>query len=377
MPPPVAAGSLELIAARSPEVEGIWRALERRAQPAYFLTWGWIENWLACLTAADLPELAILRGPDGVQAACFLSRRRNLRRHLLPTRTVYLNETGVAHIDEVCIEHNGLLRAPDSSMSLATLLALLPDWDEVQLTALAPDAFAELGSAADHQVRIEREVASPFVDLATVRAAEGGYLSLLGSNTRAQVRRSRRRVGDLTLEVAGSLAQAFEIYDELVALHTASWRERDQPGAFADPWFDRLHRRLITQRFASGEIQLVRLRAGTATLGCGYNLISSGRVLFYQSGLAHIEDPTIKPGYLLHAATIEHDAAAGYAVYDFLAGDSAYKRALSTGSIRMTWARVQRQLARFALEAQLRRWKHELVAWHRARTADGRAKLPE
>jgi len=358
--------TMELCVARSPRVEPIWRELEARAQPSYFQTWGWIENWLAFVPRDAAPQLATFTGADGVvEAACFLARRRVFRRHLLPTRTVFFNETGVPHIDAVCVEHNGLLRAQGTHLTLAALLALLPDCDELRLSALAPDAFVDLGSGSGHRVRIEREVASPFVDLAAVRAADGGYPSLLGSSTRANLRRGQRRIGEHALEVAASVEQALEIYGELVALHTTSWRERGEPGAFADPWFERLHRRLITRRFASGEIQLVRLRAGTTTLGCGYHFVSSGRVLFYQSGLARHADPVVKPGYLLHAAAIEHAARAGHTIYDFLAGDAPYKRSLSTGAIRMTWACVQRELARFAVEDQLRRWKHGFSAWRR------------
>src|SRR5262249_50784750 len=141
---------------------------------------------------------------------------------------------------------------------------------------------------------VDREIAAPFVDLAQVRAA-GDYLALLSANTRAQIRRARRALGACELEIAGSTAHALEIYDELVELHSASWRARGQDGAFADPWFERFHRRLIERRFAHGETELVRLRAGRTTIGCVYNLIANDRVLFYQSGLARFDDPRVKP----------------------------------------------------------------------------------
>jgi CelD/BcsL family acetyltransferase involved in cellulose biosynthesis len=355
---------LELTVPESPRVEATWRLLEARAQPPYFLTWGWIENWLACLAPGDRPELATFRSDDGPVAACFLARRRVRRRHLLPTRTMFVNATGIPHIDDLCLEHNALLGAPDARVSLTEVLRLLPGgWDELQIAALDRDAM-DLEAGPHHLVHVEREVAAPYVELAAVRA-RGDYAALLGSNTRAQLRRSRRRLGergDLRLEVARDAEHARAIYDELVALHTARWRERGQPGAFADPWVDGFHRRLIAQRFAHGEIQLLRLRAGARTVGCAYNLISSGRVLFYQSGLARFDDAAIKPGYALHAAAIEHAAHAGHAVYDLLAGDTRYKRALATDAAPLLWVRIQRKLIRFAVEEQLREWKRELAA---------------
>lgn len=357
---------LVLLDARDPRVASIWRALEVAARPVYFQTWSWIEAWLRALPPEVLPQLAVISRNGAVVAACFLGRRTQFRHGLLPVRGRYLNTTGVEGLDELLVEHNGLLCAPGEVCQLGALVELLPrDWDELVLPAVGVDAF---GPHLDprYRLRVTGEVVAPFVDLARVRAA-GDYLKLLSANTRSQIRRARKVAGPLVIEVASSAAHASEIYDELVALHTASWRERGEPGVFADPWFDRFHRGLIAERIGHGEIDLVRLRAGNRTIGCTYNLIANGRVLFYQSGLARFDDPHMKPGYLCQAAAIERAAAAGHAVYDLLAGESRYKSSLSTGATPLTWLRVQRRLARFAIEDQLRVWKRAYVAWCAAR----------
>jgi CelD/BcsL family acetyltransferase involved in cellulose biosynthesis len=355
--------TLALLDAQDPHVEPIWRALEAAARPAYFLTWGWISTWLEALPAAARPQLAVVRQGATAVAACFLGRRRLLRHGLVPTRTRSLNATGVAQFDELCIEHNAMLCVPGIAWPLQALIEGLPsDWDELALPAI--DA-TPLAPPDGYQLVVDREVSAPYVDLARVRAA-GDYLSLLGANTRAQIRRARRLVGPCTLEVASSPAQALEIYEELVALHTASWRRRGEPGAFADPWFDRFHRRLIAQRFAHGEIELLRLRAHGQTVGCVYNLVAHGRTLFYQSGLAPFPSPQIKPGYLCQAAAIEHAAASGAAIYDLLGGDARYKASLSTGATRLIWVRVQRPLVRFALEESVRDLRRAYRAWRAA-----------
>ncbi len=199
-------------------------------------------------------------------------------------------------------------------------------------------------------------MASPYVDLARVRAA-GDYLALLSPSTRAQIRRTRRGLGALTVEEAADARQALAFYDELVALHARRWRARGLPGAFADPWIDRFHRRLIERRFPHAEIQLLRVRAGGDTVGCLYNLVAGGRVLFYQGGLAEHADPRVKPGYACHAEAVRVNAAAGRAAYDFLGGEGRYKRSLATDEARLAWARVQRPLARFSVEDRLAAWR--------------------
>jgi CelD/BcsL family acetyltransferase involved in cellulose biosynthesis len=360
------APGLTWLDARDPAVEAVWRTLEAAARPAYFLTWGWIENWLAALPTESMPRLAVIHDRGQAIAAGFFGRRRWLRHGVMPVRGLYLNATGIPRLDELCIEHNGLLCRPTGALPLAALVGLLPrDWDELVLPGIAAGELEPRALGEGLRLVVDGEVPAPFVDLERVRQA-GDYLALLGSNTRAQIRRARREVGRCELEVAGSVGQALAIYDELIALHTESWRERGEPGVFADPWFTRVHRRLIERRFAHGETELLRLRAGGKTIGCTYNLISNQRVLFYQSGLARSTDPHVKPGYLCQAAAIERAAATGAATYDLLAGEARYKTSLSTGTTRLAWLRVQRRLARFAIEDRARQWKRAFVAWRAA-----------
>jgi CelD/BcsL family acetyltransferase involved in cellulose biosynthesis len=357
--------ALDLIDPRDPRIERVWHDLEARAQAPYFLSWGWVENWLAALPVDDTPALAVLHEAGQPAAAFFLGSRR-VRRHLvMPSNALFFNATGVPRHDELCIEHNGLLAGPGARRSLAAILDLLPgEWDELFLPAIDRYAFDDLGagSLGAYRVRIDREASAPFVDLEAVRSVEGGYISLLGASTRTQLRRTRRIVGSIDVEVAQDVRHALDIWGELLRLHACRRAGRGERGAFADPWFERFHRRLILSRLASGEIQLLRVRAGSETIGCLYNFVYRGRVLFYQSGLAAFDDPHIKPGYLCHAAAVEYNALAGHQIYDLLGGRSRYKQSLATGATRLVWLRVQRPRVRFALEDSLRRWRHALSA---------------
>lgn len=304
------------------------------------MSWGWIEAWLASLPADARPVLAVLR--DG-EAAAWFGRRRVTRHHVITSRAWFLQQTGVPRFDELCVERVG---AVGDAGALRELIAgLPPSWDEIVLPGVDREIVTALGN---DRVFVERAVAAPYVDLARVRGST--YPQLLGSSTRAQLRRAQRGLGPLVVEEATDAAHATSIYDELVQLHGARWRAAGQPGAFADPWFDAFHRRLIEARLASGEIQLLRVRAGERTVGCLYNFVYRDRVAFYQCGLAAPAGPHDKPGLVTHAAAIEHAARAGLAIYDFLAGEARYKRNLSTDTAELVWARFQRPLARFAVE---------------------------
>jgi CelD/BcsL family acetyltransferase involved in cellulose biosynthesis len=352
---------LELVDPLSPRVEAIWCALEQRAKPSYFLTWGWVENWLACLPTHQAPQLAVVTGDDGPVAACFLAKRRVLRHGFVPSRALYVNYTGHDAYDELTVEHNTLLADPDGGASLASLVTLLPDsWDELFLPAFDADAIKRLAETTlpdGMRVQIDRDHADYQIDLGRVRASKDGYVPLLGSSTRAQMRKAQRAAGTVTFEIAADDQQAQDIYDELVTLHQRSWRMRGFPGAFADPWFDRFHRRLIARRFRHGEIQLLRVKNADLTIGCIYNFVASGRVLFYQSGFGSPADKQLRPGYLCHQLAIEHCAKQGLEVYDLLGGDARYKASLATDEKRLVWARVQKKRLQFTLEARARAWR--------------------
>ncbi len=347
---------LALVDPYSLEAERIWRDLEVASPPSYFLSWGWIESWLATLPRDQTPPMAVIDAGGAPIAACFLGHQLVLRHGVMPSRARYLNVTGTQRFDELWIEYNGLVGA---NLSLSELLALLPwGWDELYLPALHAGAFGDLEQAGDVRVRIDRQVPSYFVDLE--RARPKGYLAMLSSQTRSQVRRAQREAGTCVVQIARDPSEAIDIYSELVALHGAQWRAKGKPGAFADPWFDRFHRRLITQRFAHGEIQLLRVRGDQAgTIGCLYNHVYRGRVLQYQSGVAAFDNAHLKPGFVCHAAAIEHALAHGLAIYDFLGGDMRYKKQLSTDQTTLTWARVQRRRLRFLLEDRLRAWRNK------------------
>ncbi|MBV8759103.1 MAG: GNAT family N-acetyltransferase [Deltaproteobacteria bacterium] len=338
--------NVEILDAHEHRAGPLWIALESDNRN-YFLSWPWIDHWLSSLPRSHAPRLAILRDGNAAIAAGLFGRRRVIRHHVVPSRAWFLNATGDSRFDELAIEHNGLVGA---RVPLAALVAGLPEeWDELVLPAIDRDAFGT-PIAEGVRVHVDREAACPYVDLQRVRDADGGYLGLLGPATRAHLRRARRVLGELTVEIATDPDHALDIFGELVELC---------PDAFADPWFERFHRDLIAARY--GECELVRVRNGAQTIGCLYNFAYRRRVLCYQSGLASFADPHVKPALVCHAAAIANAAARGDDVYDFLVGDGRYKQHLATGTSHLRWLRVQQPRIRFSIEDRLRDWKHALA----------------
>ncbi|MEY4754083.1 MAG: hypothetical protein RJA44_1758, partial [Pseudomonadota bacterium] len=199
------------------------------------------------------------------------------------------------------------------------------------------------------------------VDLAAVRHKQGDYLALLSSNTRSQIRRSIKeyeKLGPLRCTPATDAAQAQQFLDRLAELHQQHWVERGEPGAFASAHFRRFHAKLIERNHARGEIQLLRISVGERDLAYLYSFVLGGRVYFYQSGFDYaLIEKHSRPGLVAHLYGVQHNAALGHLVYDFMAGDSRYKQNLATLNEPMTWTTLRKPAWRFRLEQALREWR--------------------
>jgi CelD/BcsL family acetyltransferase involved in cellulose biosynthesis len=340
-----------------------WRTLEQRAACSFFQSWRWIGTWLAALPGEIEPLCLRARVGDETVGLALLTPRRVRRHGVIGSRQLHLSATGHAELDRLTIEYNGFLL--DSRLAgdvqrallahLATRRAL---WDELVLDGMRPSIMAAL-DGIDGAVVLRQRSVCPYVDLAALEGADG--LVGLGPNTRHQIRRMHRLCADSALEIAGTVAEGLAFLAELAELHQAQWQARGQPGAFATDFLRDFHHRLVAEALPAGEAQLLRARAGDGrVIGHLYNFVYRDRVYAYQSGFPQHADNRLKPGLLSHHLAILLNRANGLRFYDFMAGDSRYKRSLSNRQDELIWVVVQRPAARFAVERGLRGLKARL-----------------
>jgi CelD/BcsL family acetyltransferase involved in cellulose biosynthesis len=248
--------------------------------------------------------------------------------------------------ERVHVEYNRVLARPGEERAVAgALLEALREaggWDELLLPGFAP------ADAAYWEARWDAE---PSPVCALSEAGEDGVLGLLSSGVRRRVRQSLRAYGELETEVAHTPAQALDVLDELIELHGRRWAADGAAGAFASPRLVGFHRDLAERWAESGRVRLFRARAGGETVGCLYGMVEDDRLLFYQSGLRAESDNRRRPGLVAHVAFMEACRRDGLREYDFLAGESRYKRELSTGAVELLWGTVRRPGPRQALRA--------------------------
>ena len=349
------------------QVASVWDELCRQSGASFFLTADWVENWLSIFGQHLEPEILVFRCGDSAVGACLIARQV-VRIKGIPFRRVFLNCSGEPPADGTCIEYNRLLCLPGHEQEVSSeLRAHLAGthWDEFVLPGM------ELGPGTDaltaDAFRISKSAsASRYVDLVPLRQEGKAYESTLSSNTRQQIRRSLRFYeelsGPVAIKQAATEAETSQFFNELIELHQKSWVGKGERGAFSSEKFLAFHRRLIERTFSKDGVHLLRVSTGSAVIGVLYCFFHRGRVYFYQSGFSYHDDNRSKPGLLTHFLAINHylSSRPDAVDYDFLAGDSQYKRSLAKQQRLLEWIVVQRPTLRVRLVEALRRLKKKL-----------------
>jgi CelD/BcsL family acetyltransferase involved in cellulose biosynthesis len=336
-----------------PEIAEEWRALHAVSPEASaFTSAAWTSAWFQVFGPILKPKIYTLTSNGAVRAAWILVRRTDPW-HGVPLRRVYFGTAGEDEADSPCIEHNGLVCQPDfRDEALRAIQTTFAEsrWDELMLHGVTP-GFAEALSAGRQTAMRVAPVYG--VDLELVTQTGKPYLESLSYNTRKQIRRSRRfyeKRGPLSVDVAQTPDEGLTMLDQLAVLHQAAWQEKGKPGVFSSKIFCDFHRYLISNHFDS--VQLVRVRAGETEVGLLYSLVSNGVAYTYQSGFQYEESNDARPGMVVTSLAIEYGLDHGIHYFDLTAGESQYKRSLSTSRRELAWASARSG----TLRARLRQW---------------------
>lgn len=349
------------------EIGPLWEALvAKTGEKSAFLSKPWVETWLEHFGQERRTTGLIWRLASGEVVGCALVTLGTGKLGPFTVSRAYLNASPG---EGVGCEHNDVLALP--ACRPAVVEDLVAYWrtlkvDEVMLEGVRERLFHEVRSCWPGARWNGYRSESPFVDLETLRATESDFLNSLSANTRSQIRRSIRlyekRFGEVTLELSSERDQRLEWLEALAALHAEVWIARGERGVFNDralAFHQALIRRLSETTVAEMlTVDFVRVCAGGETIGMLYLLAVSGRVQFYQSGLAYDADRRLKPGLVTHYFSIESFARGGCIEYDFLGGEAQsvrYKTSLSTHDRSLYWARFPSPTAKMLLFAVLRR----------------------
>jgi CelD/BcsL family acetyltransferase involved in cellulose biosynthesis len=344
-------------------VADIWGSLETRlANDSIVCSWDWTETWLKYYGDLVPHYFAVGECAGNPCGIALVSQGVDRRCGPFKVRSRHLGTAGEPDADSVCVEYNRLLVAPENRDAFATALVAAIrqeiDWDELLLDGFALED-AEPLLRAEPSFVAERRVCRA-VDLRTAGELGGDIITALKANTQKKIRRSLRGFGSIQTEWADTVELAMDILNELIDLHQQRWEQTGKPGSFASARFIAFHRELVPRLFAKGAIILFRARSASGTIGCLYSFSERGRILFYQSGLATVDDNKLKPGLVTHALCMQGCMERGFTEYNFLAGDSRYKQELSTMEQELVWASARQRRMKFFIVDTLRRARQRM-----------------
>lgn len=341
----------------------LWKSLEAQVGAAPIAaSWDWVTTWIRHFRDIVPATFVVVEDAGALVGVALVASSRVKRSRVFTVKTRHLGTAGEPEADSACVEYNALLVAPGQeavfARALVGALQSQSDWDELRVDGFAPDEIQPfLDSANQAGMLFEvRQNPSPMTDLREA-VAPGAVMARLKSGTQSKIRRSLRGFGAVDELWAASESEAFDVMEELIALHQARWNEAGKPGSFASRRFTEFHRELIRLLLPKKAVVLFRGRAGGKTIGCLYSFIDRGRVLFYQSGFARYDDSKLKPGLTLHALCMQRCAERGYLEYDFLAGEGRYKSELATSERQLVWGVHRRPRLLLSLESALRTLK--------------------
>lgn len=334
-------------------LEREWRALEF-AVPGHSFFQSW--TWMGCLAQERFRDPLLLRArcADRTIGLALFNRR---------SAGLFLSESGEPEHDAPYIEHNAPLVNNTANPGLARAMLraarLLPGVRRVVLSGVPPTL---IGASGGFAVRLEY-VAAPCVDLVALRASAGDFLATLSRNTRQQMRRSLRYYGAEQLKVCTpeTVEEAQLWLDELMDLHTETWRRRGKSGAFATAFVRRFHQNLVARAFNAGALDLLRVQGREGLIGYLYNFRTAHTHYAYQSGFRFLSAAAVeRPGLICHLLAIERAFAAGAERYDFLAGGSRYKASLANASQVLLWTELASYPSLRFLALKLKMWFRSL-----------------
>lgn len=348
-----------------------WLALlERSASNEPMLSPTWLLSWWQVYGQSYQLALGFFYCGGRLIGLAPLLRRRHWHRRWLPLRRLEFLGADVDEHDGVCSDYLHLIAERGAEPAVAEAFAdgvvsgAFGAWDEMWLpaldggsamTALLADVFRQRG------LRLTREKTgtAPFLKLPATWAA---YLAALSKKNRYHVVRAQRdfdawAAGKATFHLARSPSDLAEGKTILEALHNERWQTAGKKGVFEASRFEKFHATVMPMFLDNGVLELRWLSVAGAPVAAMYNLVWNNKVYFYQSGRALDLPRHLRPGIVLICHALRAAIEDGRREFDFLGGDSLYKRHLALDARPIERLRI----ARPALRERLRHFTEAAI----------------
>jgi pimeloyl-ACP methyl ester carboxylesterase len=316
----------------------------------------WVLPWwetFGSTGARSLRVLALFEGPEMVGLAPLVARPHRYRPGI-PFRRLEALASGEDEADEICTDYLGVVASTgrEAEVARAVTEALgsggLGAWDELVLPALRgdrplPDLLRRAAEERGLLATLAPQGAAPFISLPATWEA---YLAQLKPQKRSQLKKALKKLeswgGEVALHRVKTHAELAEGKRVLESLHRQRWGGE---GVYRSARYRAFHDRVMPALLDRGALELGWLCARGEPVAAFYNIAWNGRVLHYQSGRRTDVPDDVRVGVTMHALLVQDAIARGMREYDFLAGVSQYKTALSHETRPLVTLRLARPSA--------------------------------
>lgn len=294
----------------------------------------WFIAWIKSLPS--LPECLLFICEGQTVGIAFLGQ--TAVHPLLPFyQKWWLNQTGDPRDDQVWIEHNNIYCPPalhnDCVNALVTYFSRQSAVIQLYVS-MTSEPTHWTTCARQNQLAISTlSIPAYKTRLQPEYRDTEALIATLSKNSRGQLRRSIKKLttkyGEIAIHEAKTAEERADFFQQLASNHIQKWAQTEEGSGFTNPVFVAHHQSIIDQN--PENVSILRVTAGPRLLGYTYNLIWQNTVYFYCSGIS--EDPLdkhIKPGYVTHLFAMAYYAQRGLTCYDFLGGESQYKKSLAS-----------------------------------------------
>ncbi len=300
------------------------RLLAKSWTKSVFLTWEWIETWWE-IYHSDFKLLVLFAYyndvPCGI-APLVVRRGRSPRLEFFGQNKAYGE-----YLDFIIV--NGLeCEVTPALCNKIVELGILGKWRCICFAVIPEESpnFLLICQAFSQQgVQIQR---SPprICRYITMSSSWEEYLALKGRKFRKKVEYNERRLsrsGEIRIEFPREAGEINRFFYEFAFLHNLRWRKP------IDSVFLEFHRQIAHLFFSLNRLILGRLRVGEVVVATKYDFIFDNKVWGYQGGwLWEYKDREV--GSQMLCEVLKYSIECGLREYDFLEGDSSYKRRWST-----------------------------------------------
>ncbi len=322
------------------ELASEWNSLLKNSQSnSIFLTWEWLFCWWSIFKNEKRDLLLVrVRAKDGETlclAPLMVEKSRFFR--LFPIFTIRFLGTGEKEQDEICTEYLDFIIAKNADTSAIVNFVfdnLIKDKENIDYLL-----FEKMSETSLLSVNIDKAPIKG-LDKTVEIAGRSHYIKLendwdlfmaeLSSSQRYRVKRTLkefRKQGEVEFKIVSDRNQLQDTFNHLARLHQKRWTARGQNGLFSSSNFCNFHIKLMNLLLENGNLMLAELIVNNKICAVIYNLNYDGVISYYQSGIdTELENSKLRPGLAIHTLAIEAALKTGATEYDFLQGDSNYKR---------------------------------------------------